>query len=331
MQKDIEQAKPSLEKKLTRGTFDLPKKLASSSSKTYSEKKIMLGSIALAILVVGIIVGVETIIDKHHSRQYAITSCTSRMNTVDYTFGDFDRDKDKITMKLTGYATSAKTPLIVDGSVVKTSTNQLDAYCKAVGVELYKIEDEITLSDCSIKKVGFRVEEKDIEVEPNITMACDSQSSYHQRETERQECESKPGYMWNNQKLTCIEKQTSSNSSSSSSSANSSSKRAYGSDPNDPDTYTGAGESIKEKQLRAHILCKNYAEDYFYPDKVSFSSITGVVTDEEQYYGWRYDVMMDVKSAAGGKKSYIMHCIAGGFNTKDYSDGKVTLFEALPR
>ena len=162
-------------------------------------------------------------------------------------------------------------------------------------------------------------------------------------ENERQVCEDKQGYQWDGSK--CVEKKsddispdsyrkdTSSNSnpSSPSSSSSSTTKKAYGSDPNDPDTYTGAGESIKEKQLRAHILCKNYAEDYFYPDKVSFSSVTGVVTDEEQYNGWRYDVMMDVKSAAGGKRSYIMHCIAGGFNTKDYSDGKVTMFEALPR
>lgn len=41
-------------------------------------------------------------------------------------------------------------------------------------------------------------------------------------------------------------------------------------------------------------------------------------------------MIMEVKSAAGGKQSYIMHCIAGSFN-QDYSSGKVTKFEALRR
>lgn len=54
------------------------------------------------------------------------------------------------------------------------------------------------------------------------------------------------------------------------------------------------------------------------------------MTDEEPYYGWRYDVIIDVKSAAGGKLSYIMHCIAGDFN-QDYSSGKVLKFEMLRR
>lgn len=165
-------------------------------------------------------------------------------------------------------------------------------------------------------------------------------------ESEQSACENKYGYEWNGSK--CVKKPddispddyrkdtdygsgSNSNSSSTSTSSSSSTKKAYGSDPNNPDTYTGVGESLEDKQIRSHILCKHYAENYFYPDKVSFSSITGVVTDEEQDYGWRYDVMMDVKSSAGGKRSYIMHCIAGGFNTKDYSNGKVTMFKALPR
>lgn len=169
----------------------------------------------------------------------------------------------------------------------------------------------------------------------------------HNLELERQACEANHD-QWDAQELVCIEADkpaapvvnsapevsnvpdNSSTVSSTNVTPSSSKAQAYGSDPNKPDEYSGAGASLKDKQLRAHILCKNYAGDYFYPSKVSFSSITGVVTDEEQYYGWRYDVIIEVKSAAGGKQSYIMHCIAGSFN-QDYSGGKVVKFEVLRR
>lgn len=63
--------------------------------------------------------------------------------------------------------------------------------------------------------------------------------------------------------------------SSASVTPSSSKAQAYGSDLNKPNEYSGAGASLKDKQLRAHMLCKKYAEDYFYPSKVSFNSVTG--------------------------------------------------------
>lgn len=248
------------------------------------------------------------VVPKMWSKHQLTETCKAKNGTVETgAIGNYKYGNEKgYQIEVTGFSSEPQSTIFVDNNDVGISENSIDPTCVNSGVEVYQIKYNAKIPSCGGEKVGFYMDGKKIETNLN-GMPCTEEPwlSRDENDVNQSTPESKPSPKPTTQK-------------------------AYGSDPNDPDTYTGAGASIEDKQIRAHILCKKYAEDYFYPSKVKFHSVAGVVTDEEQYYGWRYDVMLDVKSAAGDKQSYIMHCIAGSFDN-DYSSGKVTWFEALKR
>lgn len=69
------------------------------------------------------------------------------------------------------------------------------------------------------------------------------------------------------------------------------------------------------EQVIAHTLCKQYAEAYFYPNKVKVHSILGVIYDDWTTSGdWEYIVETTVTNAAGSSLKYKVDCITGNFS-----------------
>lgn len=79
-------------------------------------------------------------------------------------------------------------------------------------------------------------------------------------------------------------------------------------------------------QTTAHIVCKRYMENYFFPLKVKVHSIMGVAYDKAMNdYSWGYGVNITVSSSAGGELKYTAACVAGNFSS-DYESASVIDF-----
>lgn len=81
------------------------------------------------------------------------------------------------------------------------------------------------------------------------------------------------------------------------------------------------------KQTTAHLACKHYAENKFFPYKVKFHSFFGVAYDGIRTDGaWVYYVNMTISAGkGGGEVKRQMHCVVNDWNS-DYSSGKVVEF-----
>lgn len=84
------------------------------------------------------------------------------------------------------------------------------------------------------------------------------------------------------------------------------------------------------RQVTAHLACRRYAENYFFPYKVKFHNIAGVIYDAARGDNeWVYTLDITVQSAQGGEVRYNMDCVTSNFSY-DNSSAEVTMFEALP-
>lgn len=91
-------------------------------------------------------------------------------------------------------------------------------------------------------------------------------------------------------------------------------------------------ESANEssRKVTAHLACRHYAENYFFPYEVKFHNIAGVIYDAARGDDeWVYTLDITVKSAQGGEVRYNMDCVTSNFSY-DNSSATVTMFEALP-
>lgn len=81
------------------------------------------------------------------------------------------------------------------------------------------------------------------------------------------------------------------------------------------------------KRTTAHLACKHYAENKFFPYKVKFHSILGVAYDGIRTDGaWVYYVNMTISAGKGaGEVKYQAHCVVDNWNY-DYSSGRVVEF-----
>ncbi len=84
------------------------------------------------------------------------------------------------------------------------------------------------------------------------------------------------------------------------------------------------------RQVTAHLACRHYAENYFFPYKVKFHNIAGVIYDAARGDDeWVYTLDITVQSIQGGEIRYNMDCVTSNFSY-DNSSAEVTMFEALP-
>lgn len=84
------------------------------------------------------------------------------------------------------------------------------------------------------------------------------------------------------------------------------------------------------RRTTAHLACRHYAENYFFPYKVKFHNIAGVIYDAARGDDeWVYTLDITVQSAQGGEVRYNMDCVTSNFSY-DNSSAEVTMFEALP-
>lgn len=84
------------------------------------------------------------------------------------------------------------------------------------------------------------------------------------------------------------------------------------------------------RQVTAHLACRHYAENYFFPYKVKFHNIAGVIYDAARGDNeWVYTLDITVQSAQGGEVRYNMDCVTSNFSY-DNSSAEVIMFEVLP-
>ena len=84
-----------------------------------------------------------------------------------------------------------------------------------------------------------------------------------------------------------------------------------------------------ERRTTTHVLCKRYAEQYFYPLKVKLHDIAGVRHDAETSSGsWKYNLYATTTNAAGAERKYLVDCVVGNFSNSDTS-GEILSFDTM--
>lgn len=83
------------------------------------------------------------------------------------------------------------------------------------------------------------------------------------------------------------------------------------------------------RSTTTHLLCKKYAEQYFYPLKVKLHDIVGVRHDAETSDGsWKYNLYATTTNAAGAEQKFIVDCIVGNFSNNNES-GEIMSFDTM--
>lgn len=92
---------------------------------------------------------------------------------------------------------------------------------------------------------------------------------------------------------------------------------------------TTSSKPYDERRTTTHVLCKRYAERYFYPLKVKLHDIAGVRHDAETPDGsWKYNLYVTTTNAAGSKQKHIVDCVVGNFSNGNTS-GEVLSFDTM--
>ena len=87
---------------------------------------------------------------------------------------------------------------------------------------------------------------------------------------------------------------------------------------------SSSSSKYDERQTTTHLLCKQYARQYFAPYEVKFHDILGVKYDQLMGSSWVYNLTVTV-----GGVDYDVDCKVGNFNSAG-TNGEVQMFEALP-
>lgn len=134
--------------------------------------KIIVTAVWTAIICLAII----PMIESQNATNKTIEDCKAKANTIQSAEANYDETSKQVILRLWGFSTERETPIAIDGSVVRTSQNTLDGTCYRAGFDLYEVNEQFVISDCSIRKIGFETNrgygKEYIKEDASIQVAC---------------------------------------------------------------------------------------------------------------------------------------------------------------
>lgn len=163
---------------------DVGKTRPSSSKKGIRIPVWMKVTVILMWVAIIVCFGVMPVITRHNAQQKTLADCRAKANTIQSVEAQYDEKGNQIVVRLQGFSTDYETPIIIDGSKIATAKNELVPKCHQAGFDIYGVDGQAVIPNCSVKTIGFQSGGKFIKEHMDIESAC-LQYKWHYEKIEK--------------------------------------------------------------------------------------------------------------------------------------------------